>query len=151
MSLINVNIPKVAAPAIAVPVAAKSVISSAIPKISSPSAAVPSLPSIPTPSIPKLAVLLPKVTLPFSGKGLAGILKVGGPTFASVVLPKLQSIVPAFSPGLTIGGGAVGAVGAAKSEASQVQAAAANSQIPSVSVSTTPGVAGVTITQTNTT
>jgi hypothetical protein len=156
-SLINVNIPVVSAPDLTVgaSAAAKGVLSSAVPKLSAPALDLPTVPAISSPSIPNIAVEVPNVTLPFSGTGLSGILAGSGPTFSSVVLPTLQAIVPAFAPGLTIGGGALGAalsaISTVKNDAAQLKTATENIQAPSIGVSMTPGVAGVTVTQTKTT
>jgi hypothetical protein len=136
MPLVEVNIPKIAAPAISVPTlsttvtnvesAAKvpaipsvnSAIFSMVPKISAPEISMGGLPPIPSVSsltsglLPKMAV--PSISgltgLSFGGMGLAGIL--GGtkkPYFAQNVIPKLQSLVPKFSPGLILSLGSIAA------------------------------------------
>jgi hypothetical protein len=139
MSLINANIPVASAPISSVvknvaTSTVKSSVSAAVPKLSasglSTSMALPALPTMPTlPALPSPALSIPKISLPFVGFGLPQIIMKGGAMFSSIVIPKLQLIVPKFSAGLTFNmgsiGGALSVLSEAKATIAQVQGAIA--------------------------
>ena len=184
MAIINVNVPIISSPAVktastilnVVPSSAspslvssvRPLISSTIPTIPSPNISIPSARNLASSITQKISIKDPQnIEISFAGSGLCGILSVTKKQFFSQnVVPKLQSLVPKFSPGLIVNLGAisaaVGIVNAAKSAASGgsivseitnqvtgavVQVGSIVAQSAKINASTT--VAGVTISASN--